>query len=287
MTLYHNRHVACARGQRVRVDVQVYTDQGDNMCSAPTTNSPESAAVENKALAYLYNVWYPALWLVDVQRKRHPLTLLEGELVVYRTADAVPVTLGNRCPHRFTELHRGKIVGEKLECPYHGMQLGPNGASAHNPHGPSPAAARVRSYPTIERHTLIWVWMGIADRADPNLIPNYSIIVDTIAHSAVTGKLELASDYQHYSDNLLELSHTEWVHPGLMQPRSLDRSKYTVRVDKNTVHFYPGITSGARHRHISEDAVRRPKELMAQVMGRLAVPPKSMTLMAVSGEVGK
>ena len=28
------------------------------------------------------------------------------------------------------------------------------------------------------------------------------------------------------------------------------------------------------------------KDIMAQVMGRLAVPPKSMTLMAVSGEVG-
>ncbi len=186
---------------------------------------------------YLRNAWYPTAWSRDVGEKPTGMILLEEEIVIYRTESGAAAAMGNRCPHRFAELHLGKVVGENIQCPYHELQFNPAGGCAHNPHGPTrPAAAHVKSYPTVERHGLIWLWMGDRDRANPDLIPDYSILEDA-NHSAVTGYLDIDGEYQLYNDNLLDLSHTEFVHPDLLQPGSLDRSAFEVRTEGDTVHF--------------------------------------------------
>ncbi|MDB5582975.1 MAG: vanillate monooxygenase [Bradyrhizobium sp.] len=192
---------------------------------------------ETGEVPYLRNAWYPACWSRDLGETPMPLMLLEQETVLYRTESGAPALLGNRCPHRFVELHRGKVVGENIQCPYHGLQFGPSGACGHNPHGPTrPAAARVRSYPVVDRHGLVWAWMGEPEKADPALIPDYSIIEDA-GHKAVGGMIHVAGDYQLYSDNLLDLSHTEFTHPNLMQPGSLDRSTFQVLHEGDKVEF--------------------------------------------------
>ena len=68
----------------------------------------------------------------------------------------------------------GKIVGgDRIQCPYHGLQFDGTGACVYNPHGTKaiPPKARVKSYPAIEKHKAIWVWMGTGPpkRQDPGL----------------------------------------------------------------------------------------------------------------------
>ena len=57
----------------------------------------------------------------------------------------------------------GHIVGgNRIQCPYHGLEYDKTGACVLQPHGNKniPSRARVKSYPVTEKHKAIWVWMG-------------------------------------------------------------------------------------------------------------------------------
>jgi len=73
---------------------------------------------------FLRNGWYVAAWDHEVTRQ-HMLrrTLLSEPVVFYRTEDGRPVALEDRCCHRHAPLSRGRLVGNAVECPYHGFNL--------------------------------------------------------------------------------------------------------------------------------------------------------------------
>jgi 3-ketosteroid 9alpha-monooxygenase subunit A len=52
------------------------------------------------------------------------------------------------------------IVGDSITCPYHAWRFGPDGRCNHIPYfnGPIPAAAKIRSWPVLERYGIIWMW---------------------------------------------------------------------------------------------------------------------------------
>jgi nitrite reductase/ring-hydroxylating ferredoxin subunit len=185
---------------------------------------------------YLRNSWYPAAWAGEVSAER-PLarTLLDEPLVLFRDADGKTAALHDRCPHRFAPLSRGRLIGQSIQCPYHGLQFGPQGRCTHNPHGPLIAAARVRTYPLLERHGLIWVWMGEAETAKETALADFSIITDTARYAVVTGTLLVPANYQLVIDNLLDLSHAQFLHPLLGNPDSSDRVRFSSRIDGTTV----------------------------------------------------
>ena len=78
------------------------------------------------------------------------------------------VALADRCPHRFAPLSFGRVVGDQIQCGYHGLCFDRDGACVRVPGQDSvPARARVKIYPLVERHTFAWIWMGDAALADP------------------------------------------------------------------------------------------------------------------------
>src|SRR5262249_39713320 len=112
---------------------------------------------------YLRNAWYVAAWSDDLgDGGVHGKTILKEPVVLYRKGDGDVAARQDRCPHRFAPLSMGKVInGDRIQCPYHGLEFGPSGACALNPHGTKniPPRARVRSYPVLEKHKAIWIWM--------------------------------------------------------------------------------------------------------------------------------
>jgi phenylpropionate dioxygenase-like ring-hydroxylating dioxygenase large terminal subunit len=110
-------------------------------------------------MAYLRNAWYLAAWYLAAwssQLRTSELfqrRLLDEPLVLYRLTNGAPVALQDRCPHRVAPLHMGKIVGDALQCPYDGLRFSASGNCVLNPHGPLPAAARIRSFPVVARYS--------------------------------------------------------------------------------------------------------------------------------------
>ena len=89
--------------------------------------------------------------------------------MLYRGAAGQPVALADSCPHRFAPLSKGKLHGDEIQCLYHGLRFAADGRCVHNPHGPVPGAARVRSYPVRKHAGMVWIWMGASpsDAAPP------------------------------------------------------------------------------------------------------------------------
>src|SRR5437764_2190067 len=145
---------------------------------------------------YLRNAWYVAAWSDDLaDGQLIGRTILNEPVVLYRTADGSVAALQDRCPHRFAPLHMGKVVrGDRVQCPYHGLEFGPSGACVLNPHGMRniPSRARVRSYAVTEKHKAIWIWMG--DRpADPAKVPDFSVL-DNVPEMHATKRDRIRSE---------------------------------------------------------------------------------------------
>lgn len=165
-------------------------------------------------MTYLRNCWYQAGWSDELGIAK-PLarTLLETPLLLFRGANGDVSALLDRCPHRFAPLSAGKVVDGRVTCGYHGLVFDANGTCVHNPHGAITSALRVTGYPAVERHTAIWVWLGDFDKADPASIPDLSYIDAAPETARIAGYVPTRAHYELLSDNILDLSHADFLHP--------------------------------------------------------------------------
>jgi phenylpropionate dioxygenase-like ring-hydroxylating dioxygenase large terminal subunit len=188
---------------------------------------------------YLRNAWYVAAWSDDLaDGKLLARTILKEPIVLYRKADGSPTALQDRCPHRFAPLSMGKILpGDRVQCPYHGLEFDQSGACVLNPHGAKniPSRARVRSYPVVEKHKAIWIWMG--ERApDHAKVPDFSVL-DNVPelHTTKRDNMTIKANYELIVDNLLDLSHTCYLHDGILGNSETVESDIAVDLEDDDV----------------------------------------------------
>ena len=160
--------------------------------------------------------------------------LLGVPLVFYRREDGVPVALHDECPHRFAPLSDGCLVGNHVQCPYHGLEFDSAGRCVLNPHPPGsiPLRMKVRAYPLVERHGLLWIWMGDADKADPQRIPDFNYLDDTGRWHTVRSYFHLPFGADLMFDNLMDLSHAEYLHRGTVSQGYNEGSAPRMTVDE-------------------------------------------------------
>lgn len=188
-------------------------------------------------MSYLRNAWYAAGWSRDLGPAPLARTILDEPVVLYRDEAGSPAALFDTCPHRFAPLSLGKVIeGGRIACPYHGLQFDRTGRCVHNPHGKgqTPTSLGVKSYPLIERYGMLWIWMGDAGRADESLIPSFPAF-DEEGFSWVYGQLEVPANYLLVVDNLLDLSHVEFLHPFLSSPGNAARTSFRAEHRGNMV----------------------------------------------------
>jgi vanillate O-demethylase monooxygenase subunit len=165
---------------------------------------------------YLRDCWYVAGWAADLGTEPQQRVFLEEPIALFRDESGKANAVSGRCPHRFAPLGQGKVMEGALMCPYHGLRFDGTGACVHNPHpGGQLPENRLRVYPLAERHALLWIWMGDASSADPALIPDFSWLSNS-RWEAVRGATLAEGHYELYSDNILDLSHANFVHPALV-----------------------------------------------------------------------
>ncbi len=165
---------------------------------------------------FLRNSWYVAAFENELGSQPLARTLLNEPIVIFRTEDGTPVALEDRCCHRSLPLSMGKVVGDNIQCGYHGLKFNASGTCVQVPGQTNiPPGAVVRSYPLVERWNWVWIWMGEPSKADEALIPNWWW-ADHPDWSSIKGcngaPLYVACNYELITDNLMDVSHLSYVH---------------------------------------------------------------------------
>jgi phenylpropionate dioxygenase-like ring-hydroxylating dioxygenase large terminal subunit len=159
-------------------------------------------------------------WLVAAHRTELGATPLARTLngvpvVLYRDSRGRAVALEDRCPHKNVALSLGRVVGDTLQCRYHGWRFAPNGTLVDVPcHSPNERLPRcgVPAPAVAEQDDWIWVRLrpGSAAVGPPRyaLTPGYRWFE---LHNVVAAPLDLILE------NGLDCSHTGFAHEGLFR----------------------------------------------------------------------
>jgi phenylpropionate dioxygenase-like ring-hydroxylating dioxygenase large terminal subunit len=190
-----------------------------------------------KIFPHPLDAWYVAAWDHEVTAKKPLARTVAGRpLALFRTPDGRAAALADACWHRLAPLSMGELTPEGgIQCPYHGLRYDASGRCTSMPAQSTvnPSAA-VPSYPVVERYRYVWVWVGDAEKADPDLVPDMSQM-DSPEWAGDGLLIEAPCNYQLVLDNLMDLTHEEFVHGSSIGQAELSESEFDTTHDGDTV----------------------------------------------------
>jgi vanillate O-demethylase monooxygenase subunit len=164
---------------------------------------------------YPFEQWWIAAYGPEIGRTLLTRTILGRPLVFYRTEAGEPVALDGLCPHRLYPMARGCLIGDTVQCGYHGFTYDQTGRCIRIPSQDSvPPNFAIRRYPVMERGGLVWIWTGQEGTADLARVPNLESMGPGSSDWAVEyhPPVTIRARYQLLIDNLLDLSHISFIH---------------------------------------------------------------------------
>jgi len=176
---------------------------------------------------YLRNCWY-VVALADELDGQDTLArkILNEPILMLKDEQGEWSAISDRCPHRFAPLSKGTAASGTVTCAYHGLAFNGKGACTHNPHGPITAALVVKNYPVRLVGPLLWIWMGDPALAEDIVPSAYDWSVDG-SHAIGMGYIHGLAHYELMTDNIMDLSHIEFLHP-LLGSEAVSKAKVDV-----------------------------------------------------------
>lgn len=160
------------------------------------------------------NRWYVILDSGEVRPGRViRVRRLGQDLAVWRTAAGELGCVVDRCIHRGASLAAGRVVGEHVQCPFHGLEFDSGGRCrcipANGRAAEIPERFDVQPQPLREAHGFVWLWFG----AVPDELPTLPFFDDLPDDFSWAG---FADDWPvHYTraiENQLDVAHLPFVH---------------------------------------------------------------------------
>lgn len=160
----------------------------------------------------LARFWHPVIRATDVGERPATVTLLDLELVVYRTPDGLRVAR-DVCPHRGAPLHQAQLVDGQLVCTYHGLHFGSDGrctlVPAHPASRPSGRMA-MTMFPAVERYGLVWTCLS-PDGPSAE-IPPFPHWDDPGYQNISPASIDMATSAGRQIEGFIDVAHFAWVH---------------------------------------------------------------------------
>ena len=164
---------------------------------------------------FVKDCWYVAALAREVGRSLFARTIAGEQIILYRSEAGQPVAMLDRCPHRLVPLSAGTLVGDSVQCGYHGITFDCSGRCVRIP-GEHQISPKFRStvFPCVERWGFVWVWLGNAELADESRLPQDFHWGTEPGWTPLSDRLRVEGNYQLLVDNLLDLSHEAFLHMG-------------------------------------------------------------------------
>jgi nitrite reductase/ring-hydroxylating ferredoxin subunit len=183
----------------------------------PSSSLIRAARVASRSMAdrttpFIFNEWYVAGFAHELDRTLRKRKILGRNLVLFRTTGGQPVALDDRCAHRSYPLSASKLDGDTIVCGYHGLRYNAAGDCIEVPsQAKCPKGIGVARYPLVERGPLVWIWMGVAELANPARIPHQPWL-EASDWERSQGYFALPASYVSLHENLMDLTHLSFLH---------------------------------------------------------------------------
>lgn len=185
----------------------------------------------------LKNYWYVAAEEQELAKEPLARTILNENIVLFRTHDGNIAALQDLCPHRLVPLSMGKVTELGLKCGYHSLTFAPSGNCVLAPGCDRiPHLARVKSYPLLQKYGWIWIWMGEPAAASPDKLPTLIAPYFDGKWAHARGYTYMRGNYELVTDNLLDATHADTVHPGTLGSENVKDYAVESRVEGATVY---------------------------------------------------
>lgn len=172
-------------------------------------------------------------WLIAcpsnlLRKKPYACEILSTHLVLFRNKKGIGALL-DRCPHRNAPLSKGKIIGNFIQCPYHGWQFDVQGECREIPglcnRMPSDHHA-VTHFDVIEYHGFVWVKLA---KSSHEIYKSHTI--ENSEYHSFIWKTEVNGCHINILENFLDGTHTHFVHQGLIRQEG-NRQKVTATISR-------------------------------------------------------
>jgi phenylpropionate dioxygenase-like ring-hydroxylating dioxygenase large terminal subunit len=160
------------------------------------------------------NQWYGVMDAKEVKIGKIVFAKRMGELLAFfQDSQGKICCVADKCAHRGAGLHLGKIQGDHIECPFHGLQYDHTGRCqvipANGYNTVVPPQFQVKGYPVREEHGFIWLWWGEERETYPE-IKYFTDLDRSFSYGTVADPWKI-----HYSraiENQLDVAHLPFVH---------------------------------------------------------------------------
>jgi nitrite reductase/ring-hydroxylating ferredoxin subunit len=161
------------------------------------------------------NGWFRAVYAGELAPGGlRVLHLLGRELVAYREEGGAAHVLDAHCPHLGAHLgHGGRVEGGGLRCPFHGWLWAGDGRCLEVPYARRvPPAARLRSWPVVERNGIVWLWHDAQGRPPRFEVPELPEVGSPDWTPLEVRRWTVRSRWLDMNENAVDQAHFRFVH---------------------------------------------------------------------------
>lgn len=111
--------------------------------------------------------WFQVAWSDEIGvGDVHTMKYFDSEMVAWRAESGQLTVMNAYCEHLGAHLgYGGTVVGEVLQCPFHGWQWNQQGRNVCIPYQDRPnRGRRIRTRPVVERNESVYIWHDVEGR---------------------------------------------------------------------------------------------------------------------------
>ena len=147
--------------------------------------------------------WHPVYPSRKLRRKPVGIQLAGRQICLFRTENGTAAAVDDVCPHRRLKRSYGEVIGDRIQCKYHGWTF--DGCGRGESPGTPKLTTCTESFAVQEAHDYLWIKSRHSTPIFPDITPEEYYPIGTFRHT-VPAPLELTVD------NFTEIEHSGTVH---------------------------------------------------------------------------
>ncbi|MEZ5383499.1 MAG: Rieske 2Fe-2S domain-containing protein [Microthrixaceae bacterium] len=160
--------------------------------------------------------WFQVCWPDELELGGvKPLFYFGHDLVLWRDSEGSYHLQDAMCPHLGGHLgHGGHVENCEIQCPFHGWKFDAEGRNSDIPYSERVnRAARLRTFPMIERNGMVMAWYHPFEEEPTWEIPEVPEFNDPVHWTdTATRLIPIEAAWQEIAENSVDLAHFRYVH---------------------------------------------------------------------------